>query len=406
MRWRDKIARRQFLIKSSIGMLAAGFTTPVLQAMGKDEKDKPKIIYRTLGRTKLRVPILSFGVMNSDSPDLIKKALEMGITHFDTAFGYLRGNSEKSLGNVMRETGMRDKVTIATKVWLARDEDKGVFSPEAIGRDRGATLENFFVQLNVSLERLKTNYVDILYVHSCDNTQMVNYEPMMKAALEAKKMGKTRFIGVSCHSNVPEVVRAAVDAKVYDVVEIAFNYLREDKKEIEQAIKYAKKNGIGIVAMKTQGGEREEGDATPVNHKAMIKWVLNHKEVSTAIPGMTTFDQLDLNFSSMANLDLTEQEEQDLHLSAVGSGRLYCQSCRSCVPHCPHQVGIPNLMRAYMYAKGYGNLTQAEITLDELPHERGLAVCRSCGNCSASCRFGIPIGRRVQSLLRQNHFFA
>ena len=404
--WKDGMKRREFLRNGSIAALTAGLALPLARSVAQDKNEKPKLVCRTLGRTQLRVPVVSFGVMNSDSPDLLKKALQMGINHFDTAFVYLRGNSEKSLGNVIKEAGMRGKVSIATKVWLAHNDDKGTFSPTTIGRQPGATKENFFWQLDASLERLGTNYVDILYVHSCDTAQMVSDETMMNAALEAKKLGKTRFIGVSCHSKVPEVVRAAVDAKIYDVVEIAFNYLREDKNEIEQAIKYAKKHDIGVVAMKTQGGEREKGDTTPINHQAMLKWVLNHEEVSTAIPGMTTFDQLDLNISVMANLALTEQEKKELHLSAKGSGRLFCQSCRSCVPQCPQRVNIPHLMRAYMYSQNYGNLIQAEITLDELPIQNGLAICRDCGHCSADCRLGIPIGRRVQALLLQHRSHA
>ncbi len=57
--------------------------------------------------------------MNSDSPDLIRKALDMGIKHLDTAFLYLRGNSERVIGQVLEETGKRKDVYIATKIWLA-----------------------------------------------------------------------------------------------------------------------------------------------------------------------------------------------------------------------------------------------------------------------------------------------
>ena len=96
-----------------------------------------------MGRTKLEVPVLSFGVMNTDSPDLIKKALEMGLKHLDTANGYLRGNSETAIGRVLKETGMRDKVYVATKIYLARDWEKGVFTLEDTGFAPAATTGNF-----------------------------------------------------------------------------------------------------------------------------------------------------------------------------------------------------------------------------------------------------------------------
>lgn len=400
---RDNMARRQFLRSGSLGLLLAGLGVPVGSTQAADKKKK-KIPKRVLGRTGLKIPILSFGVMNSDSPDLIKRALDSGITHLDTANGYLRGNSEKSIGAVLKERGGRDKVIISTKIWLARDFQKGLFTTENGSWAPGATPENFARLLEASLDRLQSDYVDILYIHACDNAQMVNYEPLMQAALAAQKAGKARFIGVSCHALVPEVVHAAVDAKIYDVAEIAFNVWREDKEEIRKALAYAREHRLGIVAMKTQGGNPREG-AAAVNHAAALKWVLQHKEVTTAIPGMTTFDQLDLNLASVTDLDFTGEEKSYLQLGALERGHL-CQGCRSCVSGCPHGVEIPSLMRAGMYAAGYGNLSQAEWTLAALPESIGLKRCRNCSGCTASCTHGLDIGRQVAELKHQFPFIA
>lgn len=397
--------RREFLSKSAAGVLGASLAAPLVRA-ATDEKDKkPKIIYRTMGRTKLEVPILSFGVMNTDSPDLIKKALDMGLRHLDTANGYLRGNSETSIGRVLKETGMRDKVYVATKVFLARDWKNGAFLLEDTGYAPAATAENFNRLLEQSLGRLQTDYVDILYVHACDNANMVNFENTLNAAVKAKAAGKTRFIGVSVHARVAEVIRAAVDANVYDVVEAAFNFQREDKDEIAKAIAYAKENGVAIVAMKTQGGARREGGSAPFNHKAALKWVLNHDGVCTAIPGMTTFEQLNLNFSVMEDLTLTDEEKKDLKLSSLDSGG-YCQNCRTCVLQCPHKVEIPTLMRAVRYAEGYGNPSQAEWTLNMLPQNHSLAACRNCSDCHVNCAHGMHIDRNVKTLKRQFALYA
>ncbi|HNW59998.1 MAG TPA: aldo/keto reductase [bacterium] len=396
----DKMARRQFLRSGSLGLLLAGLGMPAAKGLAAEKEKIKKIPRRVLGRTRLKIPILSFGVMNSDSPDLINRALDSGITHLDTANGYLRGNSEKSIGNVLKQRGGRDKVILSTKIWLARDFQKGVFSTEDGSWAPGATPENFSKLLNASLERLQSDYVDILYIHACDNAQMVNYEPLMNAARAAQQAGKARFIGVSCHAAVAEVVRAAVDAKIYDVAEIAFNVWREDKEQIREALAYAKEHGLGIVAMKTQGGNPREG-ATAVNHPAALKWVLRHPEVTTAIPGMTSFDQLDLNLASAANLDLSDEEENYLKLGAIEKGRL-CQGCRACVVQCPHGVEIPSLMRASMYATGYGNLSQAEWTLATLPERQGLGACRSCSSCTAVCAHALDISREVAAL--KSHF--
>jgi len=398
---KNHINRREFIKKSSLGIFSAGFGVPLLKRGYGDQKqtNESKIIYRTLGRTQLKIPVVSYGVMNSDSPDLLMKALDMGINHLDTAHVYLRGNSERVIGKVLEETGKRNKIYIATKMRFARDREKNVFLTQGTQREPGATEEDLNKQLQTSLERLRTDYVDILYLHSCYSPQMATYEPLMKALVKAKEAGKTRFIGVSTHKNEPEVIRAAVDTGIYDVILTAYTYMQKHREDVKKAIQYAASKGIGVVAMKTQGGNQVNEDKTiQVNHKAALKWVLNDKNVGTSIPGMTTFDQLDLNFSVMSNLTLSEGEKRDLKLASMLPGTLYCQNCRSCLPSCPYNVEIPNLMRAYMYAEGYGNWIQAQMTVEELPKNHSLNMCRKCSTCSASCRYGINIPHRVKSL--------
>ena len=115
---------------------------------------------------------------------------------------------------------------------------------------------------------------------------------------------------------------------------------------------------------------------------------------------MTTFDQMDLNWSVMEEgLKLSEEEKRELELAYLLPGKLYCQNCRTCIETCAKRVEIPNLMRSYMYAEGYGNRLQAKETAMDLPNDRGLAACRSCNECSARCPNGIQIRDRVQGLL-------
>ena len=395
-----RIKRRDFLGKTALGLFTAGFGLPKLKAGAHGQERSNKIVYRTLGRTNLRIPVVSFGVMNSDSPDLINLALEKGVNHLDTAHLYLRGNSERVIGEVVESSGKRDKVYIATKMRLARDREKGVFSLEGTDREPPASAENLYKQLDLSLKRLKTDYVDILYLHSCYSPQMATYEPLMNALVKVKEQGKARYIGISTHADEPNIIRATVDAEVYDVVLTAYNFAQEHKDDVKSAIAYAAKKGVGVIAMKTQGGRRlQEEGKVEINHRSALKWVLEDENVCTTIPGMTTFEQLETNISVMNDLALTQAERSHLDWAAQMEGKLYCQNCRSCIPTCPNGVEIPNLMRAYMYASAYGNFIQARTTISELPEKHSLDVCRSCGSCSASCRTGINIRSRLQSLI-------
>ncbi|MFH1349407.1 MAG: aldo/keto reductase [Pseudomonadota bacterium] len=399
----EGVSRREFIIRTALGLITASVGVPPVRAAIKESTDSSKIMYRTLGKTSLRIPLVSFGVMNSDSPDLIRKAIDIGMKHLDTAHGYLRGNSEKVIGDILEERKCRDKVYIATKMFFARDREKKAFVREGSGRALGATEENLNEQLATSLNRLRTDYVDILYLHSCNGPLMPTYEPMMKAFVKAKEAGKARFIGISTHANEPETIRAAADTGIWDVILTSYNFLQEHKKEVRNAIQYAAEKGLGVIAMKTQGGvilNREK--RVEVNHPAALKWVLNDENVCTAIPGITTFDQMDLDFTVMNDLSLTDEEKRDLKISSMLLGTVYCQQCRSCVTSCPEKVEIPTLMRAYMYAEGYGNLIQSALTVHELPPDRGLNICQGCITCTATCRFGINICERLNTLMGMN----
>jgi predicted aldo/keto reductase-like oxidoreductase len=393
------INRREFVIRSAAGLMAAGMGLHPARVRGAEPTKSPKIVYRTLGRTKLRIPLVSFGVMNSDSPDLIHRALDLGINHLDTAHVYLRGNSEKTIGKILAERGDRDKVHVATKMLFNRDKEKNVFAGQGRGKYAGATANNFHKQLAKSLKRLRTDYVDILYLHSCHGAGMSTYEPMLKLFVKAKESGHARFIGVSTHANEAETIRAAVDTGVWDVILTSYNFLQNHRDEVKEAIQYATDRGVGVIAMKTQGGVRLNREKkVEVNHAAALKWVLQDHNVCTTIPGITTFDQLQLDVGVMSSLSLSEEEKRDLKISSLVRGHLYCQQCRRCIPSCSRNVEIPTLMRAFMYAAGYGNLAQAQLTVDGVPPERGLSKCRDCPSCTATCRNGIDVRERLEAL--------
>ena len=137
---------------------------------------------------------------------------------------------------------------IATKVaGEPVDPKTGLFTEEA---KAGPFLEKF----EISLKRLGLGYVDILYLHSAVRREAIAYEPYLTAMENLKKEGKTRFIGVSTHRNEPEVIQAAIDSKVYDVVLTAYNFRQPHLAEMKKTMADAAKSGLGIVGMKTQAG--------------------------------------------------------------------------------------------------------------------------------------------------------
>jgi len=194
MKQKSYYTRREFLKTSARGLVvgsAAPFYTQSYMASLTKKNDRIK--YRTLGRTGLKVTAVSFGVMRADTPALLSKAIRMGVNHFDTAHGYQRGNNEKMLGEVVKKEGGRDKLVIATKVRLPRDNKTKEYTAEA-------TKGNFLKMFDESLQRLQMDYVDIMYSQNIISSNMVFHEPVLEALTQLKKEGKVRFTGISTHS--------------------------------------------------------------------------------------------------------------------------------------------------------------------------------------------------------------
>ena len=129
---RQKMKRREFMGKATLGVMAAGISGSLPTKAEAGQEQAQKIVFRKLGRTGLQIPIVSFGVMNSDSPDLIQRSLDLGINHLDTAHVYLRGNSERVIGEVLERNGNRDSIYLATKMAFNRDQDERIFLEKGV----------------------------------------------------------------------------------------------------------------------------------------------------------------------------------------------------------------------------------------------------------------------------------
>jgi predicted aldo/keto reductase-like oxidoreductase len=379
---KSDLNRRTFLKTSLLGTAGAFFTdkmvgSETVRSVHPGEK-KGKIVKRQLGNTDLKLPVVSFGVMRADNPNLPKAAIKAGIEHFDTAHGYQNGNNEKMLGEVLKDYP-RDSFTIATKVG-ARDKDE------------------FLKRLDTSLERLKMDHVDILYAHALSSRDEVMSESILKALRTAKKQGKTRYVGLSTHSNEPEVIKAAVDSGEYDVILTAYNFRQDHKDLMTKRIEQASEAGIGIVAMKTQaGGDLEKDSDTKMPNQAALKWALRTPHVHTAIPGIINYEELNENVAVMDNLELTNEEHDFLYAAALEQG-LYCNGCQECTRTCRKSLPIPDMMRAYMYAYGYREIKKAK---DELV-AKGIQdnPCADCSVCTVNCVKGFDVPGKVADITR------
>jgi uncharacterized protein len=392
----QNIDRRDFILKGiagAAGMMAFSpslFSAPVTA-------DSNEIIYRTLGKTGLKIPVISFGVMRADNPGLCKAAYEKGIKLFDTAHGYQNGNNETMLGTVLK-TYTRDSFYLATKI-----------KPIGLDKDgkpsKQTTAEDFLEKFSLSLSRLQMDYVDILYVHSVDNPEVLTYKPILGALKKLRKEGKVRFVGFSTHKNETNVINAAAETGKWDVILTSYNFLQTYNAELKTAIHKARSAGIGIVAMKTLagGGFFDKEKTKPINTSAALKWALSNEDITTAIPGMTDFDQLDKNVRLLTDITLTAEDRNGLIMPTSETG-LYCNGCGTCVAQCTKRLPVPDLMRAFMYAYGYSSPEMARNVLNET----GTAAdpCKGCDVCRINCVKGFKVREKVTDVSVLGNFIA
>jgi predicted aldo/keto reductase-like oxidoreductase len=388
------MSRRDFLKSTGAGMAAVWLSAEDLNRSGQGEgngrPEKRKFVWRTLGKTGIRLPVITMGVMNCDNPNLVRAALDAGMVHLDTAHGYQRGRNEEIIGEVLKGRP-RDSYVIATKVSLPRDNLTGLYR-------KGGTAEDFLSRVDISLKRLGLEYVDILYHHNVWKRESALFEPIWKAMEKVKKEGKTRFVGISTHRNEPEVIQAAVDSKFYDIVLTSYNFRQNHKGQVKKAVAKAAAAGLGVVGMKAIGGRRRGSQGNErAEARAALKWVIQDPNVHTVIAGMTAFDQLDLNLEIMESPAPTGPDRAQLQRLAAEAG-LFCQGCGVCMESCRQKLPLPELMRAYMYLYGYRNIAAAqELVLDlDLPSE----LCAECSSCSVRCLQGFPVSARVQDVAR------
>jgi predicted aldo/keto reductase-like oxidoreductase len=386
-----EVRRRDFLTSSIVGL--GGFASVSSSAATippGQEQPAGKFARRTLGKTGMQLPVITMGVMNTSNPALVRAALDAGLFFLDTAQGYQRGTNESMIGEVLKGRP-RDTFALATKSNLPRNQTTGQYAADA-------TEEAYTKRIDTSLKNLGLDHVEIYHHHGAWSREGALFEPILNALEKAKKAGKIRFAGITTHRNEPEVIHAAVDSKVYDVVLTAYNFRQKHAEEIKKAIARAAEAGLGVIAMKTIGGN--VGGAyhnQAIDARAALKWALQDTNVHTVITGFTTFDQLELDLTVLKDISLTRLERENLRVAALQPG-LYCQGCGRCVTQCVRRLPIPDLMRASMYLYGYRNLVAAQDLVFSLALPA--SPCGNCSACPVRCLNRWNVRERIQDVVR------
>jgi len=383
--------RREFIKKSILGIPGIALIPEAIRFADQTGSADTVLPVRKLGKTGMSTPLISMGTSGATSPKFVRAAYDAGIRLFFSATYYGEGNNEKLVGEGLKGLP-RESFIIGTAI-PPDDLDKrtGKFTKKF-------NTDGFIKNAEASLKRFGLSHVDFLLLPYAGKREMVMDEGVLKALTMLKKQGKTRFTGIATHNDVEEALKAAADAGIYDVAMPAYNYKTLNREAMHEALRYATRDGMGIVAMKTTSGVVSAKSGQPLNTSAAMKWVLQNENISSIVSAMSNIEEMQNNLAMIRNLKMSEQELKDLRAGLDPGNSLYCHQCKKCTGQCSLDLDIPTLMRSYMYAYGYNNLRQARYALDtvDLPPE----PCSDCSKCTVECTAGFDVRSKILDIVR------
>jgi predicted aldo/keto reductase-like oxidoreductase len=379
-RWFSVSAKNIFLVRP-----------PYKAQVARDEWTGSRVeSYRRLGRTGAMVSDISVGSGSStggrQTLDVVREAIERGINYFDTAPDYAEAGSENRFGEAMQ--GVRNDMFLATKFC----QPTGHLFP-------GHRVEDYLEAVNGSLRRLRTDWVDLVHIHSCDSVERLMDENVHEASDRLKQQGKMRFLGVSTHTpNLEQVADAAIDSGRFDVMMLAYHYGAWPR--LGEIIDRAAANDIGVVAMKTLRGSHHRGllwsrDERDSFTQASFKWVLSNPSVSCLVISLWESAQLDeflfASGKSPGTSDLAVLQRYE-ELTAGEHCRAHCGAC---LTSCPEGLPIHDVLRHRMYYEQLDAQKEAIRLYAELSTKAD--ACAGCAApCANACPYGIPIPERTR----------
>ena len=365
-------------------------------------KDKQGKELSALGFGCLRFPQKHGKIDYEQTKKQILMAIDQGVNYFDTAYIYT--GSEAALGQILAESGLRDKVNIATKL------------PHYLIKSRQA-LDTIFAE---ELKRLQTDHVEYYLMHmlnDVDTWSRLQEMGIEQWIAEKKASGAIGQIGFSYHGN-SDMFCKILDAYEWDFCQIQYNYQDEHSQAGRKGLLYAAGKGIPVVIMEPLRGGRLV-HMLPEKAKKMfadypvkrspaewgLRWLWNQKEVTVVLSGMNSEEMVmeNIRVASETQIGSLSQEDMELYsrvVKAINEGtKVGCTGCGYCQP-CPKGVDIPGTFAAYnsCYSEGwFWGIREHFMNTGLRKNSTAASNCIGCGKCEKHCPQGIAIRQELKN---------
>jgi predicted aldo/keto reductase-like oxidoreductase len=338
---------------------------------------------------------------------LLLAAIDGGVNYFDTAYVY--GDSETTLGEILYRNRARDKIFLATK----------------LPHQKCRCYEDFEQLFQEQLVRLKTDKIDYYLIHNLPKlSQWRNLCEMgiERWITEKKRAGQISQIGFSFHGVQNEFI-ALLDAYEWEFCQIQYNYMNEHYQAGRLGLQSANAKGLPVIIMEPLLGgklakdlphkaEKLFRDADPNLSPAAwaLRWLWDQPEVTVAISGMNSAEQLtdNLKTAEVANCAITPEMAKLFAPVAAAFREAYkipCTGCNYCQP-CPSGVNIPACFFGYnmSYATGFVSGLQLYITGTGANNPKKNFSghnCVKCGACEKKCPQHIEIVKSLEIVTKR-----
>ncbi len=367
--------------------------------------------YRKFGKLDWKCSALGFGAMRLPTlgedqskidEDLaikmIRYALDHGVNYIDSAYMYHMGQSEILVGKALKD-GYRQKIKMATKM-PARMVEKA---------------DDFERIFNEQLKKLDIDKIDFYLLHGLDaggwkKMQEFKYFDWAEKQIAKGLIGRLAF---SFHDKF-EVFKDIIDG--YDnwvMAQIQYNYMDENEQAGRKGVEYAASKGIAIVVMEPLRGGKLSKEPPPKPVMEVLKkakrqmkavewalhWVWNQPEISLALSGMSTMEQVveNVRLADRAKPGMFTAADfeviKDIKAAYKSLTPIPCTQCRYCQP-CPHKVEIPRVFQIYNDAVMYDDIKGGQFMYNGpfgIPQDQRADQCTKCEECLAKCPQKIQI---------------
>ncbi len=361
-------------------------------------------VKKNFGFGCMRLPMKGERVDIEETKRMVDAFLGAGFNYFDTAHGYLSGQSETALKECLTSRYPRDRYILTNKLsspFFHKEED----------------IRPFFEK---QLEICGVDYFDFYLMHSQGSNNYDQYQAChaYDVGKQLKAEGKIRHLGISFHDKAELLERILTDHPEVEVVQIQLNYVDFEDPAVQSKKVYEvcrKFNKPVIVMEPVKGGNlvnlppeakaiiEDLHDGSPASYA--IRFAAGFEGIMMVLSGMSNMSQMEDNISFMKDFKKLEPKEEEAikKVCEVFKSKhlIPCTACRYCIDGCPKHISIPDLFATMNTKEAYHDWNADYYYHNVYTTHNGKASeCLKCGKCEKICPQHLPIRKLLGEVAR------